>query len=54
MYLWVRVGNDSYFKKIVMNNKGRLAFKDPCPYKDRKEIIENQLNAPVISYPSQK
>lgn len=53
MYLWVRVGNNSYFKKIVMR-KGKLAFKDPCPYKDRKEIIDNQLNAPVISYPSQK
>lgn len=53
MYLWVRVGNNSYFKKIVIQGE-EFRLKTPCPYKDRKEIIENQLNAPVISYPSQK
>lgn len=53
MYLWVRVGNNSYFRKLVMNNN-ELLLKTPDPYRDRKEIIENQLNAPVISYPSQK
>jgi hypothetical protein len=53
MYLWVRIGTSNYFRKLVIKN-GQPALIAPCPYKDRKGIIENQLNAPILAYPSQK